>query len=80
MFRCFFTSTGEVIRGPPILQCVKHYVPLDAEYSRLRNDMSDAMMVSEGTSAVLHIDVGETDVDYTLQELRLSIQLPSSMT
>eukprot|EP00971_Amphidinium_carterae_P291537 5787612-Amphidinium_carterae.1 len=43
------TSKQEVIRGPPILQCVRHYVPLDAEYSRLKNDMSDAVMVPEGT-------------------------------
>eukprot|EP00971_Amphidinium_carterae_P039919 783569-Amphidinium_carterae.1 len=55
--------TGEVICGPVMIQCVRHYVPMDTEYSRIRNAVSEVTMVSTGTSTFTHVDVGEQDAE-----------------
>eukprot|EP00971_Amphidinium_carterae_P102717 2033156-Amphidinium_carterae.3 len=48
-----------------MVQCVRHYVQLDTEYSRTRTVVSEATMVSNGTSAFAHVDVGESNAEWT---------------
>eukprot|EP00971_Amphidinium_carterae_P327049 6458193-Amphidinium_carterae.2 len=48
-----------------MVQCIRHYVPVDTEYSRFKTLMSEVTMVSEGNSAFLHVDVGEYDQERT---------------
>eukprot|EP00971_Amphidinium_carterae_P005313 106032-Amphidinium_carterae.1 len=57
------TPTREVIVGPLMIQCVRHYAPLDMEYGRIRTNVSEVAMVSNGTSAFTHVDVGEFNAE-----------------
>eukprot|EP00971_Amphidinium_carterae_P321931 6399420-Amphidinium_carterae.1 len=54
---------GEVCMGPLMLQCLRHYAPIDVEYSRIRTHLSELITVSEGTSAFTHVDVGDFNED-----------------
>eukprot|EP00971_Amphidinium_carterae_P036933 725824-Amphidinium_carterae.1 len=49
--------------GPLMIQCVRHYVPLDTEYDRIRTNVSEVAMVSNGTSAFTHVDVGDFNTE-----------------
>eukprot|EP00971_Amphidinium_carterae_P272297 5403985-Amphidinium_carterae.1 len=57
------SPNGEVYRGPLVMQCLKHYVPMDVEYRRIRSHLSEFVTVSEGTSAFTHVDVGDFNED-----------------
>eukprot|EP00971_Amphidinium_carterae_P027355 538881-Amphidinium_carterae.1 len=58
------TPEGEVITGPLMIQCVKHFAPIDTEYGRMRRtNVSEIAMVSNGTSAFTHVDVGEFNAE-----------------
>eukprot|EP00971_Amphidinium_carterae_P135586 2686368-Amphidinium_carterae.1 len=38
---------SEVYKGPLVMQCVKHYVPMDVEYGRIRRHLSEYVTVSD---------------------------------
>eukprot|EP00971_Amphidinium_carterae_P320350 6367914-Amphidinium_carterae.1 len=63
MFDFPVSPQGEVYRGPRVMQCLNHYVPLDDEYRRIRTHLSEFVTVSEGTSAFTHVDVGDFNED-----------------
>eukprot|EP00971_Amphidinium_carterae_P022711 447991-Amphidinium_carterae.1 len=46
-----------------MIQCVKHYAPLDIEYGRIRRHMREVVTVSDGTSAFTHVDVEDFNED-----------------
>eukprot|EP00971_Amphidinium_carterae_P239978 4764107-Amphidinium_carterae.1 len=54
------SPVGEVYKGPLVMQCVKHYVPIDVEYRRIRTHLSEYVTVSDGTSAFANVDVGDS--------------------
>eukprot|EP00971_Amphidinium_carterae_P049038 966345-Amphidinium_carterae.1 len=58
------TPEGEVIPGPLMIQCVRHFAQIDTEYDRIRANVSEVAMVSNGTSAFTHVDVGEFNAEH----------------